>query len=212
MYSHRANPTTNRRCWVLRPEVTQSKVSPRPVPAGIQSDRAHHLRHPWHPRPWRFSRTRLSGDGILRWRRSDEAAGWQTHCRRSRPSADLQRTDVCAGRHPRAGHPAPRPQAMVNLMFRADGSLAIVDFGIATRRCRRSHPGMAHSWHAAPHEPEQVRGLTLDLRTDIYSAGKPHQMRASIRSRATPRSRLRCTTSTRAVAPELPNRLPGSRP
>jgi len=59
-----------------------------------------------------------------------------------------------------------------NLMFRADGSLAIVDFGIA------KHVDAIDSTRhgeilGTPRymSPEQVRGLALDLRTDIYSAG-----------------------------------------
>ncbi|MDW8468790.1 MAG: serine/threonine-protein kinase [Burkholderiales bacterium] len=59
-----------------------------------------------------------------------------------------------------------------NLMFRADGSLAIVDFGIA------KHVGTVDRTAAGEilgtpryMSPEQVRGVALDARTDIYSAG-----------------------------------------
>ena len=59
-----------------------------------------------------------------------------------------------------------------NLMFRTDGSLAIVDFGIAKdvdAVDRTSHGEVLGTPRYM--SPEQVRGLALDLRTDIYSAG-----------------------------------------
>jgi FixJ family two-component response regulator/tRNA A-37 threonylcarbamoyl transferase component Bud32 len=59
-----------------------------------------------------------------------------------------------------------------NLMFRADGSLAIVDFGIAKRIDainRTSHGEVLGTPRYM--SPEQVRGTPVDLRTDIYSAG-----------------------------------------
>ena len=59
-----------------------------------------------------------------------------------------------------------------NLMFRADGSLAIVDFGIAKHIDavdRTSHDEILGTPRYM--SPEQVRGIALDLRTDIYSAG-----------------------------------------
>ena len=59
-----------------------------------------------------------------------------------------------------------------NLMFRRDGSLAIVDFGIAKHIAaadRTSHGEMLGTPRYM--SPEQVQGRALDLRTDIYSAG-----------------------------------------
>jgi serine/threonine-protein kinase PpkA len=59
-----------------------------------------------------------------------------------------------------------------NLMFRADGSLAIVDFGIAKHVDaidRTSHGEIVGTPRYM--SPEQVQGKALDLRTDIYSAG-----------------------------------------
>lgn len=59
-----------------------------------------------------------------------------------------------------------------NLMFRADGSLAIVDFGIAKHVDAVDRTGHGEILGTPRYmSPEQVRGLTLDLRTDIYSAG-----------------------------------------
>jgi DNA-binding response OmpR family regulator len=57
-----------------------------------------------------------------------------------------------------------------NLMFRADGSLAIVDFGIAKHIDSIDH---TNEILGTPRymSPEQVQGRALDLRTDIYSAG-----------------------------------------
>jgi DNA-binding response OmpR family regulator len=59
-----------------------------------------------------------------------------------------------------------------NLMFRADGSLAILDFGIAKHIDaidRTNHGEILGTPRYM--SPEQVRSLALDLRTDIYSAG-----------------------------------------
>jgi len=59
-----------------------------------------------------------------------------------------------------------------NLMFRSDGSLAIVDFGIAKHIDavdRTSHGEVVGTPRYM--SPEQVQGRALDLRTDIYSAG-----------------------------------------
>jgi len=59
-----------------------------------------------------------------------------------------------------------------NLMFRADGSLAIVDFGIA-KHIDAVDRTTAGEVLGTPRymSPEQVSGRALDLRTDIYSAG-----------------------------------------
>jgi eukaryotic-like serine/threonine-protein kinase len=59
-----------------------------------------------------------------------------------------------------------------NLMFRSDGSLAVLDFGIAKHVDsidRTNHGEILGTPRYM--SPEQVRGATLDLRTDIYSAG-----------------------------------------
>jgi CheY-like chemotaxis protein/tRNA A-37 threonylcarbamoyl transferase component Bud32 len=59
-----------------------------------------------------------------------------------------------------------------NLMFRKDGSVAILDFGIAKHVDsidRTKHGEILGTPRYM--SPEQVRSLTLDLRTDIYSAG-----------------------------------------
>ena len=59
-----------------------------------------------------------------------------------------------------------------NLMFRADGSLAIVDFGIAKHidAIDRTNQGEIVGTPRYM-SPEQVQSRALDLRTDIYSAG-----------------------------------------
>jgi serine/threonine protein kinase len=59
-----------------------------------------------------------------------------------------------------------------NLMFRADGSLAILDFGIAKHIDAIDRTGHGEILGTPRYmSPEQVRGSVLDLRTDIYSAG-----------------------------------------
>jgi DNA-binding NarL/FixJ family response regulator/tRNA A-37 threonylcarbamoyl transferase component Bud32 len=59
-----------------------------------------------------------------------------------------------------------------NLMFRSDGSLAIVDFGIAKRIDAIDRTGHGEVLGTPRYmSPEQVQGRALDLRTDIYSAG-----------------------------------------
>jgi eukaryotic-like serine/threonine-protein kinase len=59
-----------------------------------------------------------------------------------------------------------------NLMFRADGSLAILDFGIAKHVDAIDRTGAGEILGTPRYmSPEQVRGVALDLRTDIYSAG-----------------------------------------
>lgn len=59
-----------------------------------------------------------------------------------------------------------------NLMFRNDGSLAIVDFGVAKHvdSIDRTNKGEILGTPRYM-SPEQVQGRALDLRTDIYSAG-----------------------------------------
>ncbi|HET7198496.1 MAG TPA: protein kinase [Burkholderiales bacterium] len=59
-----------------------------------------------------------------------------------------------------------------NLMFREDGSLAIVDFGIAKHVDAIDRTGAGEVLGTPRYmSPEQVQGRALDLRTDIYSAG-----------------------------------------
>ncbi len=59
-----------------------------------------------------------------------------------------------------------------NLMFRSDGSLAILDFGIAKHIDAIDRTGHGEVLGTPRYmSPEQVRGSALDLRTDIYSAG-----------------------------------------
>jgi eukaryotic-like serine/threonine-protein kinase len=59
-----------------------------------------------------------------------------------------------------------------NLMFRSDGSLAVLDFGIAKHVDAIDRTGHGEILGTPRYmSPEQVRGVTLDLRTDIYSAG-----------------------------------------
>jgi serine/threonine-protein kinase PpkA len=59
-----------------------------------------------------------------------------------------------------------------NLMFRSDGSLAILDFGIAKHIDAIDRTGHGEILGTPRYmSPEQVRGAALDLRTDIYSAG-----------------------------------------
>lgn len=59
-----------------------------------------------------------------------------------------------------------------NLMFRNDGSLAIVDFGIAKHIDAVDRTNFGEILGTPRYmSPEQVQGRALDLRTDIYSAG-----------------------------------------
>jgi CheY-like chemotaxis protein/tRNA A-37 threonylcarbamoyl transferase component Bud32 len=59
-----------------------------------------------------------------------------------------------------------------NIMFRNDGSLAIVDFGIAKHIDAIDRTGYGEILGTPRYmSPEQVQGRALDLRTDIYSAG-----------------------------------------
>jgi DNA-binding response OmpR family regulator len=60
-----------------------------------------------------------------------------------------------------------------NLMFRQDGTLAILDFGIAKQIDATVDRTNAGEILGTPRymSPEQVQGRVLDLRTDVYSAG-----------------------------------------
>src|SRR5207237_5826895 len=66
----------------------------------------------------------------------------------------------------------PRDLKPQNHMFRTDGSLARVDFGIAKHgdAIERTNHGEVLGTPRYM-SPEQVQGRALDLRTDIYSAG-----------------------------------------
>lgn len=60
-----------------------------------------------------------------------------------------------------------------NILFREDGSLVLTDFGIA--KAINNDVGLTQAGmivgSAAYGSPEQMQGLTLDARTDIYSVG-----------------------------------------
>jgi serine/threonine-protein kinase PpkA len=59
-----------------------------------------------------------------------------------------------------------------NLMFRRDGGLAIVDFGIAKNIAAADRTSAGEILGTPRYmSPEQVQGRALDQRTDIYSAG-----------------------------------------
>jgi len=60
-----------------------------------------------------------------------------------------------------------------NIMFRADDSLAIVDFGIAKQVSDASSITQAGHILGTPYylSPEQAKGETLDERSDLYSTG-----------------------------------------
>lgn len=60
-----------------------------------------------------------------------------------------------------------------NIMFRGDDSLAIADFGISKRLSGDSDLTTIGKVLGTPHymSPEQGQGLSIDARSDIYSAG-----------------------------------------
>lgn len=60
-----------------------------------------------------------------------------------------------------------------NIMFRADDSLALADFGISKRLDDTSELTVVGSLLGTPHymSPEQMRTLPVDRRSDLYSVG-----------------------------------------
>ena len=60
-----------------------------------------------------------------------------------------------------------------NILFRQDGSLAIIDFGIAETISRSKQLINASLTQGTPHymSPEQASGRSMDERSDIYSLG-----------------------------------------
>lgn len=60
-----------------------------------------------------------------------------------------------------------------NVMFRGDDSLALADFGISKKINSGSNLTTAGQIIGTPHymSPEQGEGLTVDIRSDLYSAG-----------------------------------------
>ncbi len=60
-----------------------------------------------------------------------------------------------------------------NIMFRADGSLALVDFGIAKMLDQTNPLTTNGEIYGTPYymSPEQVTGAKIDPRSDLYSAG-----------------------------------------
>jgi eukaryotic-like serine/threonine-protein kinase len=60
-----------------------------------------------------------------------------------------------------------------NVMFRADGSLALIDFGVARSLLESSDLTRAGQILGTPHyiSPEQIDGRAPDARSDLYSLG-----------------------------------------
>jgi serine/threonine-protein kinase PpkA len=60
-----------------------------------------------------------------------------------------------------------------NVMLRADGSVVLIDFGLAKRMNSNTHSTAVGVLRGSPYymSPEQVQGRTLDARSDLYSLG-----------------------------------------
>jgi serine/threonine protein kinase len=59
-----------------------------------------------------------------------------------------------------------------NVMIALDGSVKLVDFGVAQSRLRRAdRRALPHAGTLAYMSPEQARGDSLDRRSDVYSLG-----------------------------------------
>jgi eukaryotic-like serine/threonine-protein kinase len=60
-----------------------------------------------------------------------------------------------------------------NIMLRQDGSIVLIDFGIAKQMDSATHTTAAGVLRGSPYymSPEQAQGLQLDQRSDLYSLG-----------------------------------------
>ncbi len=60
-----------------------------------------------------------------------------------------------------------------NILFAADGSVKLIDFGAASVSCKKSVDPLKNSFSGTPSyaSPEQLKGDVLDGRSDLYSLG-----------------------------------------